>query len=128
MNLLLDTHLLLWAAARTEMMSPAADTLVKDPGNALWFSVASLLEVTMKRALDRRDFRTEPSALRAGLLRNGYQELAIDGRHCLILSTLPRLHGDPFDRMLLAQAISEGMLLVTADERLAACDGPIQRV
>lgn len=128
MNLLLDTHLLLWAAARTEMMSPAADTLVKDPGNALWFSVASLWEVTIKRALDRADFRTEPSALRAGLLRNGYQELAIDGRHCLILSTLPRLHGDPFARMLLAQAISEGMLLVTADERLAAYDGPIRRV
>ena len=66
--------------------------------------------------------------LRAGLLSNDYRELAIEGRHCLSLATLPPLHGDPFDRMLLAQAMSEGMQLVTADRKLAAYDGPVIRV
>ncbi|MEO1457051.1 MAG: type II toxin-antitoxin system VapC family toxin [Pseudomonadota bacterium] len=128
MNLLLDTYLLLWSAGRDDLLSPEADSLVKDPANLLWFSAASIWEVALKRALDRPDFRTEPSVLRAGLLANGYRELAIDGRHCLAVSMLPRDRGDPFDRMLLAQALSEGMLLVTADRRLGACDGPVRLV
>ncbi|MEM1345930.1 MAG: type II toxin-antitoxin system VapC family toxin, partial [Pseudomonadota bacterium] len=82
----------------------------------------------IKRALDRPDFRTEPSVLRAGLLANGYCELAVEGRHCLGLTSLPRHHGDPFDRMLLVQAAAEGLLLVTADRRLGAYDGPVRLV
>lgn len=128
MNLLLDTHLLLWSAGHDDLMSPAADALVKDVGNTLWFSSASIWEVAIKRALNRPDFKTEPSVLRVGLLANGYQELVIDGRHALTVSTLPALHGDPFDRMLLAQAICEGLLLVTADRKLGAYDGPVQVV
>ncbi len=128
MNLLLDTHLLLWAAARDEMMSSAADNLIRDADNTLWFSVASIWEVAIKRGLNRPDFRADPSILRAGLLANGYRELVIEGRHCLGLMTLPMLHGDPFDRMLLSQAMSEGMLLVTADRKLAGYDGPVRLV
>ncbi|MEM7528739.1 MAG: type II toxin-antitoxin system VapC family toxin [Pseudomonadota bacterium] len=128
MNLLLDTHLLLWLAGRDDMMSPEADRLVKDPANALWYSAASIWEVAIKRSLDRPDFRTEPSVLRAGLLANGYRELAIQGRHCLAVSTLPRHHGDPFDRMLLAQAAVDGLMLVTSDRRLGAYDGPVRLV
>lgn len=125
MNLLLDTHLLLWAAARDDLMSAKADVLIKDTANTLWFSVASLWEVTIKCALNRVDFQTNASVLRAGLLSNEYQELSIDGRHCLALANLPPLHGDPFDRMLLAQAMGEGMQLVTADRKLASYDGPV---
>ena len=128
MNLLLDTHLLLWSAGSDDLLSKRADALVKDPANTLWFSAASIWEVAIKRALDRPDFRVEPSVLRAGLLANGYSELAIDGRHCLSLVSLPRLHDDPFDRLLLAQAMSEGILLLTADRRLAAYDGPVELV
>lgn len=128
MNLLLDTHLLLWSAGRDDLMSPVANALIKDPANALWYSAASIWEVAIKRGLDRPDFRTEPSVLRAGLLANGYRELAVDGRHCLVMATLPRLHGDPFDRMLLAQAISEGLLFLTADRRIGAYQGPVQVV
>ena len=128
MNLLLDTHLLLWLAARDDMMSPRADALVKDLGNTLWFSVASLWEVTIKRSLNRPDFQTDAAVLRAGLLSNDYRELPIEGRHCLALTSLPPLHGDPFDRMLLAQAIGEGMQLVTADQKLAVYQGPIIKV
>ncbi|MDF1727062.1 MAG: type II toxin-antitoxin system VapC family toxin [Sulfitobacter sp.] len=128
MNLLLDTHLLLWAAARDDLMTPKADALIKDLENTLWFSVASLWEVTIKRALDRPDFQVDASVLRAGLLSNDYRELPIEGRHCLPLANLPPLHSDPFDRMLLAQAMGEGMQLVTADRKLAAYEGPIIRV
>lgn len=125
MNLLLDTHLLLWAAGADDLLSPEADALVKDPANTLWFSVASLWEVAIKRALDRPDFRTEASVLRAGLLSNGYAELAVEGRHVISLATLPMRHRDPFDRMLVAQAMAEGMSLATADRRLGAYGGPV---
>ncbi|MFC7704365.1 type II toxin-antitoxin system VapC family toxin [Plastorhodobacter daqingensis] len=125
MNLLLDTHLLLWAAARDDLMSARADALVKDPANALWFSVASLWEVAIKRSLDRPDFRTDASVLRAGLLANGYREIAVEGRHVLSLATLPPIHGDPFDRILIAQAMAEGLTLLTADRRVADYGGPV---
>ena len=128
MNLLLDTHILLWAAGHEKMLSREADALVNDRNNSLWFSVASIWEISIKRALNRPDFRTEASVLRAGLLANEYRELPIEGRHCLALSVLPKLHRDPFDRMLIAQAMSEGMLLVTTDRKIAAYDGPIRRV
>ena len=124
MNLLLDTHYLLWAAADA-VPSSAAEAMIRDPDNTLWFSVASLWEVAIKRALDRPDFRTEAGPLRAGLLASGYRELAVEGRHILGLSTLPRLHRDPFDRLLVAQAAAEGMRLLTADARLAGYGGPV---
>ena len=128
MNLLLDTHLLLWAAAHDDMMSAEADRLVKAPGNSLWFSVASLWEVGIKRALDRPDFRAEASALRAGLLSNGYREIAIEGRHVLAVATLPAVHRDPFDRILIAQARIEGLAFVTVERTLAAYGEPVVTV
>ncbi len=128
MNLLLDTHILLWAAGRDDLMSARGDALVKDMKNTLWFSVASLWEVSIKKSLNRVDFQTDATVLRAGLLSNDYRELPIEGRHCLALASLPPIHSDPFDRMLLAQAIGEGMQLVTADKKLAAYEGPILKV
>ena len=101
-------------------MTPEADALVKDPANRLWFSVASLWEVAIKRALDRPDFRTEAGILRAGLLGAGYEELAVEGRHVGTLAALPPLHRDPFDRMLVAQARTEGLMLLTADRLVVA--------
>lgn len=128
MNLLLDTHLLLWSAARDDMMSPKADRMVKDAANALWFSVASLWEVAIKRGLGRPDFRTDPGVLRAGLLANGYRELAVEGRHVLALTLMPDRHRDPFDRILLAQAGAEGLRLLTADRAVAAYGDPAEIV
>ncbi len=128
MNLLLDTHLLLWSAAREDLMSKRADALIKDSANVLWFSVASIWEVAIKRGLGRPDFRTDPGVLRAGLLANGYREIPIEGRHVLSLTTLPPLHGDPFDRLLIAQAMAEGLTLLTADRRVADYGGPVMLV
>lgn len=125
MNVLLDTHYLLWVARQDDMRSRKADRLIKDPANRLWFSVASLWEVAIKRALDRPDFRTDAGVLRAGLLASGYEELPVSGRHVLALSTLPHHHADPFDRILIAQAATEGMVLLTADAILAAYGDPV---
>lgn len=128
MNLLLDMHVLLWSAERPDMMSEAADQLIKDPSHRLWFSVASIWEVTIKRRLNRPDFGTDPGVLRAGLLANGYEELPIEGRHIPALAGLPNHHADPFDRLLLCQAITEGMRLVTVDAGVIAYGGPVPGV
>jgi PIN domain nuclease of toxin-antitoxin system len=92
------------------------------------FSTASLWEVAIKHSLGRRDFRADPRVLRRGLLENGYTELPITGAHAVAVASLPPLHRDPFDRMLIAQAISEGISLMTSDPKLAQYPGPIQKV
>lgn len=128
MTVLLDTHLLLWVAFQSRRLPDAARAMIEAADRALWFSVASLWEVAIKRALDRPDFRVEAGVLRAGLLANGYEELPIEGRHILSLATLPPLHSDPFDRLLVAQAMGEGMTLLTADRRVADYGGPVRLV
>lgn len=128
MKLLLDTHLLLWAAGTPAKLPAAARRLIQDRANELWFSVASLWEIAIKRSLGRSDFKAEPRRLRRGLLENGYAELVIAGEHANAVDMLPRLHKDPFDRMLIAQAQVEGITLLTADPQLAAYQGPIRRV
>ena len=128
MRLLLDTHLLLWAAGAPGKLPAAARRLIGDRANELWFSVASLWEVAIKRSLGRDDFRVDPRLLRRRLLENGYAELAIAGEHASAVDALPRLHKDPFDRMLVAQALVEGVTLLTADTQLARYEGPIRKV
>jgi PIN domain nuclease of toxin-antitoxin system len=128
MNLLIDTHLLLWSAFRPERMPGEAAELIDDPENNLWVSAVSLWEIAIKRALNKRGFQIDVGAFRAGLLNSGYQELPMEGRHSLSLGALPLIHSDPFDRMLLAQAISEGMFLLTADREFAKYEGPIKLI
>ncbi|MCW2282914.1 PIN domain nuclease of toxin-antitoxin system [Rhodoblastus acidophilus] len=128
MKLLLDTHLLLWAAGAPEFLSGEAREAIEDPANALWFSAASLWEIAIKRGLGRPDFRVDPRLLRKGLLENGYEELAITGDHAIMLDSLPPLHKDPFDRILVAQAMAEGLTLLTSDGLVAAYPGPIRKV
>ncbi len=128
MKLLLDTQLLLWAAGQPERLSAAARKLLDDPDNELLFSAASLWEITIKKGLGREDFRVEPRLLRRGLLDNGYVELPITSRHAVNVDGLPPLHKDPFDRLLLAQALDEGVTLVTTDAQLAQYPGPVRQV
>jgi PIN domain nuclease of toxin-antitoxin system len=115
MKLLLDTHLLLWAANQFDKLSPIALKLMGDPSNELIFSAASIWEVTIKHSLGRDDFKANPRLLRRGLLENGYQELVITSLHALAVHQLPPIHKDPFDRLLVAQAQSEDIILLTAD-------------
>jgi PIN domain nuclease of toxin-antitoxin system len=127
-KLLLDTHLLLWAASQPDRLSPAAQTLLSDLSNDCLFSVASLWEVAIKRGLERPDFQVDPRLLRRGLLDNGYEELPITGDHALAVQTLPALHRDPFDRILVAQSQAEGIPLLTADPIVAQYGGLVRQV
>jgi PIN domain nuclease of toxin-antitoxin system len=128
MTLLIDTHLLLWAAGQPQKLSRAARRLLGDPDARLWFSAASLWEVAIKHSLGREDFRVEPVRLRRGLLDNGWRELAVSSEHAVAALDLPPLHKDPFDRMLLAQARVEGLSLVTSDELVARYPGDVRKV
>ena len=123
MKLLLDTHMLLWAAAGT--LPKEAETLVLDGDNTLYFSPASIWEIGIKKSLSRSDFKVDPEVLRRGLLDNQYQELPITSLHALAVNDLPQLHKDPFDRMLLAQAKAEGISLLTSDSVLCEYPGPV---
>jgi PIN domain nuclease of toxin-antitoxin system len=128
MKLLLDTQILLWAAGQRERLSAAANRHLGNSKNELIFSAASLWEIAIKRSLGREDFRVEPRLLRRGLLDNGYTELPVTSEHAVAIDTLPSWHKDPFDRILLSQAIIEGITLLTADEQLARYPGPVRRV
>jgi PIN domain nuclease of toxin-antitoxin system len=117
--MLLDTQLLIWAAyAPQRLASPFAAELV-DRHNDIRYSLASLWEVAIKASLGREDFQVDPPALRRGLLREGFQELPIQVEHVLAVRDLPLIHRDPFDRLLVVQAQSEGLRLFTTDRRLA---------
>jgi PIN domain nuclease of toxin-antitoxin system len=119
MKLLLDTHLLLWAAGQPERLAPDTRAMLEAPENELLFSAASLWEVVIKRSLGRDDFKVDPRLLRRGLLDNGYSELPIGSEHVVAIANLPAIHKDPFDRILVAQAIVEGITLLTADATVA---------
>jgi PIN domain nuclease of toxin-antitoxin system len=128
MKLLLDTHLLLWAAGNPERLPGAARRLLDDPQNEPIFSSASLWEVAIKHGLGRGDFRVDARLLRRGLLDNGYGELPITSEHAVALDSLPPIHKDPFDRILVAQSMVEGITLLTADRLVAQYPGPVRRV
>jgi PIN domain nuclease of toxin-antitoxin system len=115
MKLLLDTHIILWAAGMPDKLSDSARKLLIEKDSALFFSAASLWEIVIKRGIGRDDFRVDPPRLQKMLLQNGYVELPVTAEHVLRLDTLPLLHIDPFDRILIAQARSEAMLLLTVD-------------
>lgn len=125
MKLLLDTHLLLWAAGDPERIPQSLRELLLDQSNELYFSAASLWEIVIKRGLGRNDFRVDPLRLRRMLVAGGYVELSIESEHALAVESLPPLHKDPFDRMLLAQARSEGLQLVTVDRQIQQYGGGV---
>ena len=119
MKLLLDTHILLWVAGQPERLSESTRTLLMTPDNGLFFSAASIWEIVIKLGLGREDFKVDPDRLRKMLIAHGYMELPVTAEHALKVSSLPFLHRDPFDRLLLAQARTEGMMLLTGDDAVA---------
>ena len=128
MKCLLDTHLLIWAASDPARLSSTARERIEDIDNDLYFSVASLWEIVIKNALGRADFRVDASRLRRGLSDNDYVELGVEGNHVLAVASLPALHRDPFDRVLIAQAKVEGLMLLTADGAMAGYGSPVSLV
>lgn len=125
MKLLLDTHLLLWAAEGSDRLPARAYELMSDPQNELLFSVASLWEIVIKNGLKRDDFQVDARLLRRSLLDNGYVELPILSEHAVAIDALPPIHKDPFDRLLIAQATVEGAPLLTDDATVARYPGPV---
>ena len=126
MKLLLDTHLLIWAADNIERVPAGARALMSDQENELLFSVASVWEVAIKRGLNRPDFQVDARLLRRGLIDNGYIELPIRSEHAVAIDALPPIHNDPFDRLLIAQAMVEGITLLTNDATMAQYQGPVR--
>ena len=128
MKVLLDSQILLWAAGYPRKLTSAARKLIEDPENELLFSAASLWEISIKNSLGRKDFQVEPRLLRRALLDHGYTELQVNSEHAVNVDGLPPLNKDPFDRMLLAQALVEGIALATSDEELARYGPPVRKV
>jgi PIN domain nuclease of toxin-antitoxin system len=126
--MLIDTHLLLWAAADDPRLPSIARSLMADDGTELLFSAASIWEVAIKRGLGREDFQVDPRVLRRSLIDNGYREVPVAGAHAAAVADLPPVHKDPFDRLLVAQAQLEALLLLTSDPVVARYPGPIRLV
>lgn len=124
MILLVDTHILLWAALEPNRIPLRGRQLLEMKDNQPFFSAASLWEISIKHAQGRPDFAVDPRRLYRQSLANGWRELAVSAEHALAVLTLPPLHKDPFDRVLLAQATVEGAKLLTVDRQLAAYGGP----
>jgi PIN domain nuclease of toxin-antitoxin system len=117
-RLLVDTHLLLWSAASSRRLPKEVRGLLEDAANEVYFSAASLWEIVIKSSLRRTDFRADVALLRPALAGMGFAELAVSGAHAERLASLPPIHKDPFDRMLVAQALSESLTLLTNDRLL----------
>ncbi|MFD1693203.1 type II toxin-antitoxin system VapC family toxin [Azotobacter chroococcum] len=109
-----------------ERLSATTRALLEAPENELFFSAASLWEIAIKRGLGRNDFQADARVLRRGLLDNGYNELPITSEHSVAIDALPPIHKDPFDRILVAQAMVEGIILLTADALVARYPGPVR--
>jgi len=119
-NFLLDTHILIWAAIAPHKISPELACLLSDPSNHLYFSSASIWEISIKESLGKRDFKISSKKLHGGLLENGYTEKKVSALHAMEVIKLPFIHRDPFDRILVATAIWENMPLLTNDSTLSS--------
>ncbi|MCY7300015.1 MAG: type II toxin-antitoxin system VapC family toxin [Ilumatobacteraceae bacterium] len=118
-QLLLDTHAALWAFASPETLTPEVRTAITDPRNTVMVSAMSVWEVEIKRALGKLD---APAGFAAMCVDRGFDPLEVTFRHAEVAGALPPHHSDPFDRMLIAQAISENLELVTKDRAMSAYD------
>ncbi len=125
---LVDTQLLLWNAYGSRKLPAKVARLFREGRHEFFYSAASLWEIAIKSSRGREDFSVDPAAVREVLDENGFRDLPVRAEHANAVSSLPQIHGDPFDRMLVAQAGTEAMVFVTSDERLAAYPGAIEVV
>lgn len=128
MRLLLDTRVLLWALIEPARLTNAARAVLEDPEHEVLFSAASIWEIATKCALGRADFQVPPGAILEAALKSGFAELPVRSAAALKVATLPHLHRDPFDRLLIAQAMTEPASFYTADETLERYSELVVRV
>jgi PIN domain nuclease of toxin-antitoxin system len=125
---LLDTHIALWTVGEPHRVPPAAQAVIFDDSHDVFFSAATIWEIAIKASLRKPNFTARPATVRAQLLANHFDELAITSEHALAVEHLPWLHKDPFDRVLIAQAVVEGLTLITGDRHFASYPAPIRLV
>jgi PIN domain nuclease of toxin-antitoxin system len=125
---LLDTHYAFWVAVKDRRVSTRLQKLLADDANDFFFSVINIWEIAVKRSHGRTGYAIDPRDLRQSMLANAFQELQVTGDHAIAVESLPLLHKDPFDRLLIAQAAVEGIILLTADKMVAKYPGPIQMI
>ena len=128
MRFLLDTQLLIWVVAKTQQVSVELSATLRDSRNEIFFSAANMCEIAIKANLGRPDFQLDPDLLSRELIHFDYAELPITSKHAAAIFGLPMIHRDPFDRLLVAQAIVEDITLLTVDRTLARYPGPIRKV
>jgi len=128
MRYLLDTHFLLWIPIDSRRINAKARAILSNLDNQFLFSVSSIWEIAIKCGANRRGFLYNPRELRKQLIENGYEELPVLGEHVVAIDLLPPIHRDPFDRILIAQAMIEKVTFLTADAVIAKYPGPIRKV
>ncbi len=119
MQILLDTHIVLWALADEPALSDEARALLGDERNGLWVSAVSIWEISIKHALGRGDMPLSGKDALGYCRLAGYRWLDVRPEHAAAVEDLPRIHADPFDRLLVAQALTEPMKLLTHDAMIA---------
>ncbi|TVR94102.1 MAG: type II toxin-antitoxin system VapC family toxin [Spirochaetaceae bacterium] len=119
MRVLLDTHIALWAVTDAPHLPSSARELIVDPSNEIWVSAASVWEIAIKHALDRKTMPISGKEAVHWFSVSGYRELSIASRHTAAVEELPNIHTDPFDRLLVAQAHTEPLRLLTHDKVVA---------
>ena len=122
MNLLLDTHVLVWWLLDSKRIGKAARRVMLRPGAALFISAASVWEISIKSGTGRLKLKQPPEKCVPSLFENGFLPLPVNVQHSLAVRTLPPHHNDPFDRMLIAQAQCEDLVLMTTDSAITAYD------
>jgi PIN domain nuclease of toxin-antitoxin system len=120
MRLLLDTHVLLWTLGAPLRFGNEMSAIIKDPDNVVLFSAVSIWEIAIKSALKRDNFQVAPDEILAAAIETGFIELPVRSAAAIQVAKLPALHRDPFDRLLIAQAITEPATFYTADSQLEA--------
>jgi PIN domain nuclease of toxin-antitoxin system len=128
MRMLLDTHILIWAIGYSDRLDAETAQALTDTANEILFSAASIWEIAIKYRLGRADFAHEPAEIVRAAIDIGFTELPVSSAVAATIVTLPLLHRDPFDRLLIAQAIAEPAVFFTTDRQLAAYSDLVKQV
>ncbi len=131
MNLLLDTHIALWAVTGSSKLHPDTIRTIRDPKSTVFVSVATIWEIAIKFARNKGlsdDMPISGTQAREVFKLAGYQLLRIEADHAAFVDQLPMLHGDPFDRLIVAQCKVDGLRLITRDSKVAAYDPSIMLI